>query len=158
MPGYHKLDKIRKYRENYENGVYNEDNPGEKQTPPPKEEIYLHYMDKEAIKRDLIDVPMKKGDFLIWSTRLPHGNSLNTTNQWRLQCFINFMTERDRLYKIYREEVGRCVENGTKPIMFSTGNILTRRNVDWEVPYHTKIKESITPLGRKLFGLESWNN
>jgi hypothetical protein len=158
MPGYHKLDKIRKYRENYERGMYHEQVDGKRQTqtPPAREDIFLHYLDEEAIERDLIEVPMKKGDFLIWSTRLPHGNSLNTSNRWRLQCFINFIPESDRLYKIYREEVSRCVQSGTKPNMFSTGNILTQRNFHWEMPYHNRIV--ITPLGRKLFGLESWSN
>ena len=112
------------------------------------------YKDHEAINRDLIEIPMKKGDFLIWSNRLPHGNALNTSNKWRLQCFVRYVASAEDRTNAYRREVRKSVETGMKPTMFSTGNVISQQNKEWEMPYQKEI--AITDLGKKLLGFEPW--
>lgn len=147
IPGYHKLDKIKEYRKNYENGKYHQ---GVNQVPPPKNETFLFYMDLEATKK-AIQVPMKKGDIVVWNSRLPHGNGKNFSDKWRIQCYVRFV--QYDLYKDYTKEVKRCVETGEVPRIFSTENE-TNASSEFNVKNH-KIPK-LTPLGEKIFGFKEW--
>lgn len=148
IPGYHKLDKIIEYRKNYENGKFH--HGVDKVSPPPKNQTFVYYMDLEATKKS-IQVPMKKGDFVIWNSRLPHGNSKNFSDKWRIQCYVRFVQRN--LYKDYTEEVRRCAESGKVPKIFSTENE-TNASTEFNVKNY-KMPE-ITSLGRKILGFEEW--
>jgi hypothetical protein len=126
-----------------------------KRSPPTEESIFLMYEDKEAIKRDLIEVPMKKGDFLIWSSRLPHGNATNVSNRWRIQCFIRALSCDEDHSNMYRAEVRKSSTTALKPGLFSTGNSTPYHNREWEVPYVNEIPK-FSDLGQKLLGFERW--
>jgi hypothetical protein len=151
MPGYHKLSKIRQYRVNFEKGLYHDEEPRQ---PPVQKDVFLFYKDQAAIDRDLIEVPMKRGDFLIWSSRLPHGNAMNVSNKWRIQCFVRYISADEDHTSMYRSDVRKSVETGLKPNIFSTGNSVPQQNKEWEVPYHKEVP--LTELGKKLFGFEPW--
>ncbi len=125
-----------------------------RRSPPDEESVFEFYEDKEAIVRDLIEITMKKGDFLIWSSRLPHGNAKNTSNRWRLQCFVRCVSSAEDSKQIYRNDVRKAVQSGMKPDYFGSGSTTTPYNKEWEVPYHQPVQ--MTELGKKLFGLEEY--
>lgn len=148
IPGYHKLNKIVEYRKNYENGVYH---PGfSKVSPPPKNETFVYYMDLAATMK-AIQIPMKKGDFVIWNSRLPHGNGKNYSDKWRIQCYVRFV--QYNIYKEYTEEVRKCAETGEVPKIFSTENE-TNASTEFNVKNY-KMPE-MTQLGEKVLGFQEW--
>lgn len=150
MPGYHKLNKIQTYRAKYEAGEYD----GQPRPPPSPESIFEYYIDKEAIARDLVEVPMNKGDLLIWSSRLPHASATNRSNRWRLQCYVRFVSSTERHVSNYRDVVRESVKTFRKPTLFSTGNATNNRNCDWEMQFLQEVP--MTDLDRKLLGFYQW--
>ena len=148
------MNKIRPYRVNYELGGFQGAYGQVRRSPPDEESVFEFYEDKEAIARDLKEIPMKKGDFLIWSSRLPHGNAKNTSNRWRLQCFVRFVSGSEDSKQIYRKDVHESVQSGLKPQYFSSGSTTTPYYREWEVPYHQPVQ--MTDLGKKIFGFEEY--
>src|SRR3989440_3696713 len=92
---------------------------------------------------------MRAGDLLIWSTLLPHGNGRNVSDQPRLAQYIS-MHVADEADEAKRQVRVNCWRNRLPP------------------PYPhfpgdpRKIEErlgtpaQLTPLGRKVLGLDSW--
>jgi len=149
IPGMHKLDKIREYRRHFEEGKLTHGIPMQ---PPHPSQLFVYFKDETLIQEKLVEVPMEQGDFLIWSSRLPHANGRNKTNRWRLQCFITFVPDNN-LYAKYRKEVARCVLSGNIPSLYSTLNS-TDFNDTKEATLHKAIE--LTWLGERLLGLKSW--
>ena len=84
---------------------------------PQTEEFNLFY-DQEIIEKEVVNIEMKKGDvgkkknnlfyffyclffyffiyfgffLVIWSSRLPHANGISKGNNWRLQCFVRYVS------------------------------------------------------------------
>jgi hypothetical protein len=154
LPGHHKLEKIRNYRTKYESGEFG-GSLGNKRMPPYEEDVFLNYADFDTVKSEVKEIPMKKGDFLIWSSRLPHANAVSTSNQWRLQCFIRCIPRSCAYYEKYRQDTARAAKIGRKPDMFSSGNDTDRGNMSWECVFHEVPKT--TELGKKMLGLAEWD-
>lgn len=85
--------------------------------PPYEEDVFLNYADFDTVKNEVKEIPMKKGDFLIWSSRLPHANAVSTSNQWRLQCFIRCIPRSCAYYEKYRQDTARY-DNFTLMMLF----------------------------------------
>jgi len=150
IPGFHKLAKIREYREKYQHG----DLPhlGGPQMPPYGS--FLYFQDFAMIKKEVKEIPMEAGDFIIWSSRLPHSNCINLSNQWRMQCFVRFVPDNEK-YKEYRKDVYQSMLIGEKPNYYSTGLTSTGPgNVKWEEPMH--IKPELSWLGQRVLGEVDW--
>jgi len=151
IPKFHKLDAIRKYRKECLEGNYGLLN----RQPPSEISLFNWFLDKSLIKNGCIEIPMKKGDYIIWNSRLPHSNAVNISNSWRMHCFIQFI-QSDFNIK-YNEMVNYSVETGEKPYLFPSGTSTDKSNITHEVQYQQQIHGRITPLGRKIFNFEPWN-
>jgi len=110
---------------------------------------------------------MKKGDFVIWNSNLPHtgGNNL-LKNHWRLHAFVRFLAldgpyvdndQRNRVLQ-YRDMVTNCIMTGVVPTHFPTLNHthVKPQQRGAEVPNY-KVPE-LTDLGKKLFGFSPWSD
>ena len=151
IPGFHKLSRIRKYREEYENGKFHPKSRTKIQPPTSK---FVFFDDMESIDRDVKEISMNAGDYIIWNSRLPHSNCPNKSDKWRLFCYIRYVPIND-FYSIYRKDVNESYNTGKKPRFFSTGLTSTGSvNAEWEIPLHVKPK--LTWLGKRLLGVKEW--
>lgn len=99
--------------------------------------------------RDVVPVPTEQGDFIIWDKLLPHGNGHNRTDEPRFAQYLNF-------YPADWSNVERREDR-----------VETWRNRDTPSgsPYPGDPRErekahepaDLTPLGRKLLGLDPWS-
>jgi len=74
VPGCHESEAIDAYKSALESGKFGEEN----KNPPGASNVFVRYLDKEIIKSRTIEVPLKKGDLVVWNSNLPHngGNNL----------------------------------------------------------------------------------
>jgi hypothetical protein len=94
-------------------------------------------------------VPLRAGDMVIWNTLLLHGNGQNRSHKPRLAQYIT-MSLANENDEATRQEHISCWQNNEPPH-------------HWAFPGDPrKIEEQrskpaeLTPLGRKLLGLDSW--
>jgi len=151
LPSFHKLNRIHEYRKKYEEGKFLSG------PQPPPSGNFNYFVDVEAIKKEVKEISMNIGDFVIWNSRIPHANTINTSNQWRIQAFVRFMPDV-LLYERYREDIAECVKTGKKPSWFSTNPTSLAgtgsENRKWEIP--SFIVPKFTELGQFLHGLKPW--
>lgn len=98
-----------------------------------------------------VKVTGSAGDLIIWDALLPHGNGRNTTDKPRYAQAITMNpakpeVSREHHVACWRESWGHPGKNGEK----FYGD--PRR---WEPNTYDKPAE-LTPLGRKLLGIDSW--
>ena len=111
--------------------------------------------DRDPHKPDLAGfavetIPTNAGDLLIWNSQLPHGVSPNTSDQPRLAQYMSMApaqedNERARQWRINAWLHRRAPE----------GNPFPGDPRNWEREHGTTA--ALTPLGRKLLGLDLWN-
>jgi len=87
---------------------------------------------KEDPMQDQIEkVPMREGSLLIWSSEQPHCNYPNDSDRFRMNFYLKYFPAHEG----------------------ATGTV-DRRNIIQEVIEEGKV--NLTPLGRKLMGIDSW--
>jgi hypothetical protein len=145
IPGFHKLEKIRKYREDCEQGKF-----GPLDAPA---QYFNWFHDERLIDTQAKRVPMKQGDFVIWSSRLPHSALANTSDKWRVHAYVRHLPIDE--FQDYAEDVRQCTETGRKPLTYAAGGPTGEARSEWEVPLH-KVPE-MSWLGRRVFGFEPWD-
>jgi len=92
-------------------------------------------------------IPGKAGDFLIWHSLLPHGNSRNRSNKPRLAQYITMSPPRDEDERQYRI---KAWQERLPP----RGKAFPGDKRELEQKYGTT--PELTPLGRKLLGVDLW--
>ncbi len=95
--------------------------------------------------REIVHVPAQAGDLIAWHSSLPHGNSTNRSGRPRLAFYVTMFPAKDetpRRAHVESWRTGRCVP-------WWRG----RRGYDRTEPWPPA---ELTPLGRKLLGLDSW--
>lgn len=97
---------------------------------------------------ELQPIPAKAGDLIIWDMRLPHGNGYNVSNQPRLAQYIT-MYRAGKNEKAREDRIQRWRER--LPASWAPGD-----ERGWEQK-HGKTAE-LSPLGRKLLGLDLWDD
>ena len=90
---------------------------------------------------------------MIWSSRLPHANSVSKSDKWRYQCFVRFVPSLK--YSLYSKMVSESVSTSKIPPVYSTRGI-TGFNFD-EQESATPFYNSLDSLEKKLYGIEEWN-
>jgi len=95
-------------------------------------------------------IPMHAGDLLIWDTKLAHGNGHNISNKPRLAQYITMSpadedNEAARLARIDRWQ------NRKKPTYERAFPGDERKREETQ-----GVTAELTPLGRKLLGLDRW--
>jgi hypothetical protein len=95
--------------------------------------------------REIVHVPARAGDLIVWNSRLPHGNSKNTSERPRLAFYVSMDPVRGRAFSdasIESWRTGRCVPWWRN-----------RPGYDCVEPWPPA---ELTPLGRRLIGFERW--
>jgi hypothetical protein len=89
-------------------------------------------------------VPMNMGDVVLWSSRLPHSNSKNVSNAPRYAFYVQMLPYTATL----ADELSHCWETG---LCHEAWN---------DLPGHHHAEPwapvPLSPLGRKLVGIDSW--
>ena len=101
-------------------------------------------LDEAELTEEIIKVPGQKGDLVIWDKLLAHGNGSNTADAPRFAQYISMAPEQfaDREARTRRIETWRNRETfGEDPS-------------GWEQEHLEPA--DLTPLGRKLLGLDPW--
>jgi ectoine hydroxylase-related dioxygenase (phytanoyl-CoA dioxygenase family) len=94
-------------------------------------------------------IPGKAGDFLIWDVLLPHGNGHNTADRPRFSQFINMFPAPESDPERAEDRISQWREHRPPGNNVFPGD---PRRVE-EEKGHTA---ELTPLGRKLLGLDAW--
>jgi ectoine hydroxylase-related dioxygenase (phytanoyl-CoA dioxygenase family) len=94
---------------------------------------------------EIVMVPARAGDLLVWDYRLPHGNSRNMSSVPRLAFYLTMYPASDSMPQdeaIESWRTGRCLPCWRK-----------RPGYDRIEPWPPA---ELTPLGRRLLGLQKW--
>jgi len=99
---------------------------------------------------EITPVPMRAGDLCIWTTRLPHGNGDNTSAAIRLAQYVT-MAPAPIGFTDYHQRRARRVRAWQ-----------TRSPSPSPADYHSREQAlpppALSDLGRKLLGLDEWDN
>lgn len=119
-----------------------------------KIEEWLRNLPPDADPRKLVrehfegqPITGKAGDLIIWHSALPHGSSPNTADQPRVVQYITMSPTRED-----NEEARQRRINGWRERLTGLGKEQKEKE-----HFYGKTAE-LTPLGRKLLGLERWDN
>ena len=112
--------------------------------------------DADPRKQDLmslgaIPVPGKVGDLIIWHHLLPHAPGVNTADQPRVVQYISMFPaqEEDEAFVNYRI-------NAWKNRLAGGGHSGSRTELEKGKEYKKGQTAELSPLGRKLLGLDRW--
>ncbi|MGH7005784.1 MAG: phytanoyl-CoA dioxygenase family protein, partial [Alphaproteobacteria bacterium] len=95
--------------------------------------------------REIVHVSAQAGDVIVWDSRLPHGNSRNESDRPRLAFYLHMFPATDAAHRAVAIESwrsGRCVPEWRRRFGYD-------RIEPWP-------PARLTPLGRKLIGLDPW--
>jgi hypothetical protein len=129
VQGFHKPEVIADYKWRFESGEF-----GDNRIP---HSMFVSFADKEYARDHVIEVPLKKGDLVVWNSCLPHNGGQNTIpGLWRLQAFVRFLAldgpfvtpKIAKDHRFYRKVAFAAMQSGEKPTHYSTGNQHRRWN------------------------------
>lgn len=157
IPGFHKPEVIADYKRRFESGEF-----GDNRIP---HSMFVSFADKEYARDHVIEVPLKKGDLVVWNSCLPHNGGQNTIpGLWRLQAFVRFLAldgpfvtpEIAKDHRFYRKVAFAAMQSGEKPTHYSTGNAVRgqAKTKDREKEIHAP--PVLSPLGRRIWGVDKW--
>jgi hypothetical protein len=115
-------------------------------TQPPDRNPRKPDLDRLPPGRKVTPIPGKAGDLLIWNRLLAHGNGHNTSGRPRLAQYITMSPARPDNEEARR----RRIERWEQRLPYKEGDPR-----DWE-RQHYPGPATLTPLGRKLLGLDLW--
>ena len=94
--------------------------------------------------REIVHVPARAGDLIVWDSRLPHGNSTNRSSKPRIAFYVQMFPADGALRQAQFESwrTGRCVPWWRN-----------RPGYDRIEPWPPA---TLTKLGRRLLGLDEW--
>ncbi len=93
-------------------------------------------------------IPLRAGDMVIWSTLLPHGNGHNRSDQPRLAQYITMGPAQEEAEEVRQTRID-CWRRRL-PMPSPSFRPDPRGVEEGQEPPH------LTPLGRKLLGLDRW--
>jgi ectoine hydroxylase-related dioxygenase (phytanoyl-CoA dioxygenase family) len=95
-------------------------------------------------------IPMQAGDLVIWSTLLPHGNGHNVSDRVRLAQYITLNPAEPANDELRQTRIDCWRTNRPIPARAFPGD---SRGLEAGKP-----PAELTPLGRKLLGLDAWGD
>lgn len=169
LPGFHRPERVQQYMTDVTRGRFGAPSA----CIPKKSKTFCTYLDQQDANAHKVEVPMNKGDFVIWNNNLPHNGGKNSLMQpqprtddplenFRMHAFIMFMPldgpcaseEVAAFYHQYRDETRHAILTGTPPVHFATRN---RAPGSKNAEKQSKISPGpMTPLGEHLLGLVPW--
>ena len=114
-------------------------------TQPPDRDTWHPDLTGLAVK----SIAMAAGDLVIWHSGLPHGTGRNTSDRPRLAQYISMFPAREDDEAERRERVRMWRDRAPR-----TGAAFPGDPRQWEQKHGTTAQ--LTPLGRTLLGLDSW--
>lgn len=111
-------------------------------------------LDRNPHRPDLTDLKVetietRAGDLLIWNSQLPHGVAPNKSAWPRLAQYISMSPAPEQSDKVREWRINSWLHR-----VAPEGNPFPGDPRDWERVHGTTA--ALTPLGRKLLGLDSW--
>jgi hypothetical protein len=100
--------------------------------------------------KNVTPIPGKAGDLLIWNNLLPHGNGHNISNRPRFAQFISMVPAREEDEEYRQDRISQWREHRPPGTKVFPGDAR-----GWEEQHETTAE--LTPLGRKLLGLDRWD-
>jgi len=155
IPGFHKPEVIANYKRECD----------KRRRPPGPKRVFVFFDDLDYASKHMIEVPMEKGDFVIWSGNLPHNGGINTLpGHWRKHAYIRYLaldgpcvTPDDRKWfnDVYLNVVKESLLTGKRPSHYASINEVKTggRNDKETVDYHPP---TLSWLGERVFGLKPW--
>lgn len=112
--------------------------------------------DRDPFRPDLTGleirpVPMRAGDLLIWDSRLAHGVSPNTSNKPRMAQYLSMSPAQEGNQKARDWRIDSWLHRKAPD-----GDAFPGDPRRWEERFGTTC--ALNPLGRKLLGLDSWED
>ena len=95
-------------------------------------------------------IAMRAGDLLIWNSQLPHGVSPNTSDRPRLAQYLSMAPAQEGNAQARQWRIDAWLHRQAPQ-----GNPFPGDPRGWEGQYGTTA--ALTPLGRKLLGLDRWD-
>lgn len=118
--------------------------------------IQTQPQDRDPHKPDMTDlevttVETRAGDLLIWNSQLPHGVSPNKSDRPRLAQYIAMSPAQEQNEKARKWRVDAWLHRKAPE-----GNPFPGDPREWE--RHCGTTAALSPLGRKLLGLDLWSD
>lgn len=170
IPGFHRPERVREYMALVEKGKFGP----LKSCIPNKSRVFVSYLDKSDAVQHKVEVPLNKGDFVIWNNNLPHNGGFNSlmwpddptspTRNFRLHAYIMFMPlegpcapdDIASYYKGFQAEVRRSILNHERPENFATRHRTPNTTPELERLLQRTPHTELTRLGEHLLGLTPW--
>jgi hypothetical protein len=147
---------------------------GASSSVPKKGRTFITYFDQADADANKVEIPMNKGDFVVWNNLLPHAggkNSLmvppnrapNSLENFRMHAFIMFVPldgpcaseELAAFYAKYQGETRHAIMSGERPVHFATRNRAPGGND--EKKQKKTSPGAITPLGQHVLGITPYD-
>ncbi len=107
-----------------------------------------HRPDLEGL--EVVDVATRAGDLLIWNSLLAHGTSANACDKPRLVQYLSMSPAQEKNEKARQWRIDSWLHRRAPE-----GDAFPGDSRDWERRLGTTA--ALTPLGRKLLGLDLWD-
>lgn len=108
-------------------------------------------------KEDMVPIPGKAGDLIVWHRLTPHANGRNESNRPRMGQYITMYPAKEDNERLREERIDSWREDApmraTRLQEFDLDYQETRTH-DWEARLDEPPK--LTALGRKLVGIDTW--
>jgi len=156
IPGFHKPEVIERYKKECE----------KRMRPPGPKRVFVIFEDLEFATKNMIEIPLQKGDYVIWSSNLPHNGGINTIpGHWRKHAFFRCValdgpcvTQGDASWfnGVYKSAVREAMTTGKRPSHYAsinpvkTGGRDDKETVDYHVP-------TLSWLGERVLGVRPWD-
>lgn len=101
----------------------------------------------ESYAQEAVYVAGNTGDLIIWHSALPHGSSTNTSDKPRIAQYITMSPSRE-----YDDELRQQRIVGWRERLTGLGQNQPERE------HHQGKTANLTPLGRRLLGLNRWDS
>lgn len=107
-------------------------------------------LDPDAF-RDVQPIPGAAGDLIVWHSALPHGNSANTSDLPRLAQYVTMFPADPRDAGLRDHRIASWRERAHPAFQ---GRAFVGDPRGWEAAHYDA--PPLTPLGRRLLGLDDW--
>ncbi|MEZ4451678.1 MAG: phytanoyl-CoA dioxygenase family protein [Nannocystaceae bacterium] len=119
----------------------------------PPEKAFVRIRDQAMIRERLTPIPMKKGDLLVFDSRLPHGSTRNETVRWRVCQYITLVPAIPANQSLQANAL-RGWATGERPTRYPGGSHTVDAGPERE---RCGTPPPLTPLGARLVGIEPWD-
>ena len=100
-----------------------------------------------------IEVEADAGDFIVWHSALPHGNSRNLSGKPRLAQYVRMFPAEPSNEELREQRIASWRDSAHPAFQNPRAFPGDPRGKEAATP-----PAELTPLGRRLLGLDNWNS